>query len=42
LTPPLLADLAYLGLKPFELLARWGLQIIIPEIDRYAAQLYQQ
>jgi hypothetical protein len=40
LTNPLLADLAYLMLKPFEWAARLVLKAIVPEIDEYASRLY--
>ena len=37
---PFLADLAYLCLKPFELLARIILKRIIPEIDSISSKMY--
>lgn len=41
LTHPLLADLAYLSLKPAELMARFALRIIVPNLDEYASRLYR-
>ncbi|PKN94762.1 MAG: hypothetical protein CVU44_02845 [Chloroflexi bacterium HGW-Chloroflexi-6] len=40
LTHPLLADLAYLSLKPFELLASALLRLLIPNLDEYSRRLY--
>ena len=41
LTHPLLADMAYLSLKPAELLARFSLRLIVPNLDEYASRLYR-
>lgn len=41
LTHPVLADLAYLSLKPAELLARFALRLIVPNLDEYASRLYR-
>ena len=41
LTHPLLADIAYLSLKPAELLARFALRCIVPNLDEYASHLYR-
>jgi hypothetical protein len=37
---PFLADVAYLLLKPCEWLARWGLKIIVPDIDSISQKMY--
>ena len=37
---PFLADAAYILLKPWDWLARWGLKMIIPEIDSISKKLY--
>jgi hypothetical protein len=37
---PLLADMVYLSLKPFEWSAWLGLRLLLPESDRLAARLY--
>lgn len=39
---PLLADIAYLLLKPFEWLARWLLKVIVPEIDALTEKIYSE
>lgn len=41
LTHPVLADMAYLSLKPAELLARFALRFIVPNLDEYASRLYR-
>jgi hypothetical protein len=41
MTHPLLADLAYLSFKPIEILARFSLRLLIPNLDEYASQLYR-
>jgi hypothetical protein len=41
LTHPFLADIAYLSLKPAELLARFALRFLIPNLDEYASRLYR-
>jgi hypothetical protein len=37
---PVLADLAYLSLKPFEWITRLALGLLIPNFDDYSARLY--
>lgn len=39
---PLLADIAYLLLKPFEWLARWLLEMIVPEVDALTEKIYTE
>jgi hypothetical protein len=41
LSHPILADLAYLSLKPIELLSRLILQLLVPGLDEYSARLYR-
>jgi hypothetical protein len=40
ITHPLLADLVYVSLKPFEWLSRWFLRLLIPDLDKYVQRLY--
>ena len=39
---PLLADIAYLLLKPVEWLARWLLKLIVPEVDALTEKIYTE
>ncbi len=39
---PILADFAYLMLKPFEWLARWLLKVVVPEIDALTEKIYTE
>ena len=39
---PILADIAYFLLKPFEWLARWLLKMIIPEVDALTEKIYTE